>query len=185
MSDIRAVSADAANEVLTYWLIPAEPARSHFRSLIQDLAGRFDAPVFEPHVTLYVTEPGNENPADVLKETLRNIKPPSLSIAAINYSDEFTKTLFVEFRPDELLGGLSRKLQAGSASQPEYQLNPHLSLIYKTMAPETKMQLANSLRLPFDDVRFDSAKAVISPVMIESRADVEAWRVVAEKSFTG
>lgn len=171
--------------ILTYWLIPAEPARSHFRSLIQDLAGRFDAPVFEPHVTLYVTEPGNEDPAAVLGETFRNIKPRCLSITAINYSDEFTKTLFVEFAPDESLARLNGKLRAGSASQREYQLNPHLSLIYKTMAPETKMPLAKSLRLPFDDVRFDSAKAVISPAKIESRADVEAWRVVAEESFTG
>ena len=171
--------------ILTYWLIPAEPAQSHFRSLIQDLARRFDAPVFEPHVTLYVTEPGNEDPVSVLQETLRNIKPPCLSISAINYSDEFTKTLFFEFRPDESLAGLKEKLEAGSASRLEYQLNPHLSLIYKTMTLGTKMQLANSLRLPFDDVRFDSAKAVISPARIESRADVEAWRVVAEESFTG
>jgi 2'-5' RNA ligase len=181
--DIRGVSADAANEILTYWLIPAEPARTHLRSLIRDLARRFDAPVFEPHVTLYVTESGNENSAGVLRETFCHITPPCLSITAINYSDEFTKTLFVEFRPDELLSGLSKKLRAGSASQPEYQLNPHLSLIYKTMSRETKTEIANSLRLPFDEVRFDSAKAVISPAKIGSRADVEAWRVVAEENF--
>jgi 2'-5' RNA ligase len=185
VSDIRGVSADAANEILTYWLIPAEPARNHFRSLIRDLARRFDAPVFEPHVTLYVTDPGKENPAQVLKDALRNIKPPSLFITAINYSDEFTKTLFVEFAPNGLLDSLNGKLRANSASQREYQLNPHLSLIYKMMSPERKMQLANSLRLPFDDVRFDSVKAMISRAKIESSADVEAWRVVAEENFIG
>jgi 2'-5' RNA ligase len=171
--------------ILTYWLCPAEPARSYLRTLIQDLAERFDAPVFEPHVTLYVTDSGNENPAGVLKEAFRNIKPPCLSITAIDYSDEFTKTLFVQFRPNEWLDSLSRTLRAASASPREYQLNPHLSLIYKTMPPETKVQLANSIRLPFEEVRFDSAKAVISPAKIESRANVDAWRVVAEVSFTG
>jgi 2'-5' RNA ligase len=179
------VNAGAPKEILTYWLIPAEPMRSYFSGMISDLARRFNAPLFEPHVTLYVTESGNESPREVLKETLRNIKPPSLSVTAINYSDEFTKTLFVEFRPDESLARLNAKLRAGSVSQPEYHLNPHLSLIYKTMASETKVQLANSLRLPFDGVRFDSAKAVISPARIESRADVEAWRVVAEECFIG
>lgn len=179
------MKADAAKEILTYWLIPAEPARSHFRSLIQDIAGRFDAPVFEPHVTLYVTELGDKDPGGVLKKTFRGVKRVSLSITAINYSDEFTKTLFVEFQPDASLARLNAKLRAGSASQPEYQLNPHLSLIYQTMSPETKAQLANSLCLPFDEVHFDSAKAVISPAKIESRADVEGWRVVAEESFTG
>ncbi len=183
--DIRGVSVHAANEILTYWLIPAEPARSYFRSLINDLARRFDAPIFGPHVTLHVTEPGNEDPAGMLRETFRNIEPPRLSITAIKYSDEFTKTLFVEFQPDELLSELSRKLRAGSALQREYQLNPHVSLLYKTMSPETKVQLAHSLRLPFDEVRFDSAKAVISPAKIRSRADVEAWRVVAEENFAG
>ena len=169
--------------ILTYWLIPAEPARSYFRSLINDLARRFDAPVFEPHVTLYVTEPGHENPAGVLRETFRDIERPRLSITAIKYSDEFTKTLFVEFQPDESLARLNGKLRAASASRHKYQLNPHLSLIYKTMSSETKVQLANSLRIPSDDVRFDSTKAVISPARIESRADVEAWRVVAEENF--
>jgi hypothetical protein len=185
VSDIRGVRAGATNEILTYWLIPAEPARSYLNSLISELAGRFGAPIFEPHVTLYVTEPGNENPAGVLRETFRNIGPPRVSITAVNYSDEFTKTLFVEFRPDELLARLSEKLRAGSASQREYQLNPHLSLIYKTMSPATKAEIVNTLRLPFADVRFDSAKAVISPASIRSRADVEAWRAVAEKNFAG
>jgi 2'-5' RNA ligase len=177
--DIRRVSVDAAKEILTYWLIPAEPELSWFRSLIQDLTRRFDAPAFEPHVTLYVTERGNENPARVLWEAFCNIQAPRLFIAAIKYSNEFTKTLFVELRPEQLLDELSRKLRASSDSQHEYQLNPHLSLIYKTMSREMKMELANSLRPPFDEVRFDSAKAVISTAKIESRADVEAWRVVA------
>jgi len=183
--DIRDVSVNAVNEILTYWLIPAEPARSHFQCLINDLARRFDAPVFEPHVTLYVTEPGSENPAEVLRETFRNIQPPRLSITAIKYSDEFTKTLFVEFQPDELLCELNRKLRASAALQREYQLNPHLSLIYKTMSPATKAEMAHSLHLPCDEVRFDSAMAVLSPAKIESCADVEAWRVVAGESFAG
>jgi hypothetical protein len=174
-----------AETIVTYWLIPAEPERNYFRTLIEDLSARFDAPVFEPHVTLYVTEPGNENPAGVLRETFRNIEPPRLSITAINYSDEFTKTLFVEFQPDDLLASLNEKLRAGSASQREYPLNPHLSLIYKTMSPATKAETANSLRLPFDEVLFASAKALISPARIEARADVEAWRVVAGESFAG
>jgi cyclic phosphodiesterase-like protein len=176
---------DSKNEILAYWLIPAEPARSHFRSLIRDLARRFDAPVFGPHVTLYVTEFGNENLAAVLRDTFHNVSSPCLSIIAINFSNEFTKTLFVKFRPDESLARLNGKLRSASASPREYQLNPHLSLIYKTMSPETKAEMANSLRLPFDEIRFDSAKAVISPAKIESRADVEAWRVVAEESFAG
>jgi len=179
------VRHSGVSEILTYWLIPAEPARSYFRSLIQDFARRFDAPIFEPHLTLYTTEPGNEAPARMLRETFRNIETPHLFITAVKYLDEFTKTLFVEFRPDQLLVELSRKLRAGSALQSKYELNPHVSLLYKTISRETKADLANSLQLPFDEVRFDLAKAVISPAKIEAGTDIEAWRVVAEENFAG
>ena len=87
-------------QILAFWLIPAEPARSFFRSLISDLATRFDSPVFEPHLTLYVTTPENENAGELLERGLGNSKPHRLSISSIDFSDKFTKTLFVQFRND-------------------------------------------------------------------------------------
>ena len=179
------MGADGADEILTYWLIPAEPARSYFRSLICDFALRLDAPVFEPHVTLYVTKAADENPAGVLQSALANLKPLRLSLTGLDCSDKFTKTLYVQFQPDAALRRLSEKLRAASVSQGEYELNPHLSLIYKTMAPEAKRRIMNSLNLAFTETYFDSVKAVISPAKIESREDVETWRIVAMQPLTG
>ena len=179
------MGTDAANELLTYWLIPAEPARSYFGSLICDLALRLDAPVFEPHVTLYVTKAADENPAGVLQSVLINPKPLRLSLAGLDCSDQFTKTLYVRFQPDVELRRLSEKLRAASVSQREYELNPHLSLIYKTMAPEAKRWIMNSIKLAFSEADFDLVKAVISPAKIESREDVESWRIVTTQPLTG
>ena len=175
------MNEDPANETLTYWLIPAEPARAYFQSVIRDLARRFDAPVFEPHVTLYGTDAVGDDPAKVLAAALANVKPYRLSIAGIDFSAKFTKTLFVQFRPDAGLTELSQKLRAASLSQRDYELNPHLSLIYKTMPAETKIEIKEALRLPFEEVRFDSVKAILTPAKIESREDVERWRVVASE----
>ena len=172
-------------DILTYWLIPAEGARSYFGSLIRDLALRFDAPVFEPHVTLYVTQVANEDPAAVLQSALADFRPLRLSVAGLDCSDKFTKTLYVQFQPDAALQKLSEKLRAASVSQREYELNPHLSLIYKTMAPEAKREIMNSLHLAFAEADFDSVKAVLSPAKIESREDVESWRIVAAQPLTG
>ena len=165
--------------ILTYWLAPAEPARSHFVSLICDLAARFDAPIFEPHITIYVTAAERENPGELLKRALAACRPYRLSISGIDFSDKFSKTLFVRFESNEELTALSANFRSASISQREYDLNPHLSLIYKKMPRETKEEIAGSLSLPFQEVFFDSAKAVISPARIKSREDVEAWRVVA------
>lgn len=179
------MSDDGADEILTYWLIPAEPARSYFRSLICDLALRFDAPVFEPHVTLYVTKAAGENPVAVLQGAVSNFRPLRLSLAGLDYSDKFTKTLYVQFEPDAALQRLSENLRAASNSPCEYELNPHLSLIYKTMAPEAKHRIMNSLHLALTDANFDLVKAVISPAKIESREDVESWRIVVTQALSG
>ena len=137
------MDAGAANEILAYWLVPAEPALTYFRALINELARGFDAPVFEPHVTLYVTIAETEDPEGVLKRAITASKNCRLSIAGIDFSDEFTRTLFIQFRPDAAVARLSKNLRSASVSQREYKLNPHLSLIYKTLLPETKTQIAN------------------------------------------
>src|SRR5690349_18997221 len=49
------ISAFVSRRIVTaYWLIPAEPTRSFFQEVINDLARRYDAPFFEPHVTVHV-----------------------------------------------------------------------------------------------------------------------------------
>ncbi|MGI9086878.1 MAG: hypothetical protein ACR2HH_03910 [Chthoniobacterales bacterium] len=39
-------------EPLAFWLVPAPPEREIFAQIIDQLAGRFHAPRFEPHLTL-------------------------------------------------------------------------------------------------------------------------------------
>jgi 2'-5' RNA ligase len=168
------------DQILTYWLLPAEPTRTFFSELIAKIAARFDAPVFESHLTLHVTKAEDENPGTVLETVAKGRQPYRLAVRGLDYSDEFTKTLFVQFAPDAEVSRLSDEIRRASASQNDYELNPHVSLIYKTMDDETKRQLASSLTLPFSEVVFDSVKAVLSPAEIKSREDVEAWRVIAE-----
>jgi len=170
--------------IITYWLCPAEPARRHFAEIINHLAARFEAPVFEPHVTIYVTNAEREKPNEVLAKVLPGRQRCRLSVLGLNCSDKFTQTLFVRFAPQTELALLSEDLRRASATQSDYQLKPHLSLLYKTMDWETKRELASSITLPFADAIFDTVKAVRSPARIESREDVESWRVVAEGKLT-
>jgi len=175
---------ETREEIITYWLCPAEPVRSRFAEIINDLAARFDAPVFEPHVTIYVTNAENEKPAKVLPTLLSGRQPYRLCVLDLSYSEKFTQTLFVRFAPDADLARLTEDLRNASVSQSDYELNPHLSLLYKTLDPQTKRELADSIRLPFAEATFDTVKAVLSPARVESREDVESWRIVAEEKLT-
>jgi 2'-5' RNA ligase superfamily len=172
-------------ELVAYWLLPAEPARTFLIATIASLASRFGAVPFQPHVTIYAATDSLDEPSAQLRRTVAGCAPFRLKVHSIDRSDEFTKTVFLQFEPHRRLSQLSACLRRASSIPNNYQFNPHLSLIYKTMDRETKEKIARSLSVPFKEVLFDSAKAVISPAKIESGADVEAWRVVAEQKLTG
>jgi 2'-5' RNA ligase len=175
---------EKCEKIVTYWLCPAEPVRSQFARLIGDLALRFDAPAFEPHVTIHVASADRENPGTVLDKIGKGRRPYRLDVRGLDYSDKYTKTLFVQLAPDAKLALLSEDLRRASVSPGDYQLNPHISLLYKTMDEETKRRLAASIILPFSAVNFSRVKAVLSAAEIKSRADIEAWHVIAECSLT-
>jgi hypothetical protein len=46
-------------------------------------------------------------------------------------------------------------------------------------------ELAGTIKLPFGEVTFNSISAVRSVNPIETKADVEAWEVLAEKALRG
>jgi hypothetical protein len=178
------MKTNESRALLAYWLVPAEPRRIFFASTIAQLAVRFNAPLFEPHVTIYATRKGQEDPAEVLSAALAGRGSFPLLVRDVQCSDEFTKTVFVRFEQSPELSRLKCALQEASAGHDEYELNPHLSLIYNEMSPDDKIAIATSIHLPFTEILFDCAKAIISPTPVRSREDVEAWRVVATQKLT-
>jgi 2'-5' RNA ligase len=177
------INIEGRASVIAYWLIPAEPAHRFFQRLIEDLARRHDAPHFEPHLTIHVG--GNYLVAaeKALSKAARECQPINLKVIEINHSDEFVKTLFVQFAPNRKLRQLHQTIRNAAQDSSRYELKPHLSLLYKDMPAVARCELAHSINVSFSEVTFDALKAVrcISPT--RSRADVEAWRVVAATSF--
>jgi 2'-5' RNA ligase len=169
--------------VIAYWLIPSEPARSYFQRLIQDFAERYDAPEFEPHVTVHVGADCGDAVEGVLSKVARGCERIVLQALEVNHSLEFTKTLFVQFAATTQLHQLHQNICTAAHDSSAYQLNPHVSLLYKTISSEHRRKLACSIEVPFPEVMFDSLRAVrcISPA--QSRADVEAWRAAAAVSL--
>jgi hypothetical protein len=174
---------------IAYWLIPAKDERELFRELIRILAREFDAPRFEPHLTLIAArqdrQPRNNRGSRTLSESPKKVllqlkaSPIRLRVRGISFSSKFTKTLFVRFAPSKSLD----KLVVDLAGVRKSVRDPHLSLLYKKTSILAERELASTIKLPFREVVFDSIKAVrcISPT--ETRADVESWRVIATKTL--
>jgi 2'-5' RNA ligase len=168
----------ATQIVIAYWLIPAEPARTFFRSLITDLARSYDAPVFEPHVTVHVGANQVQSAEHAVSHGARESRPITLQALRIDGSDQFTKTLFVQFAPEKVLQRLNAMIRKAAEDSRRYELKPHLSLLYKALPAATRSKLASSISIPFAEVTFDALQAVRCVSPTQTRADVEAWDVV-------
>jgi Cyclic phosphodiesterase-like protein len=167
--------------MIAYWLMPASPQREFIASLISDLAGRFDAPLFEGHLSIYAEDVSRGRATRVLNEVATDFGQIRMSVAGIRFSEEFFKTIFVQFFASAMLTRLSEAIQSRSVDAGGFHLDPHLSLIYKTMPADEKNRLAASLRLPFDEVIFDSVAAINVPNEAKTPAGVESWEKVAER----
>ena len=170
---------------IAYWLIPAEPARGFLEKVIVDLARRYSGPVFEPHLTVHVGADSGESAKKVISKAALGCEPIELEVLDLYHSDEFTKTLFVRLAPNTKLQQLHDRIRNAAWNSSEYRLEPHMSLLYKKMPLLKRRELAESIKLPFSRIVFDSLKAVQCASPTLNRKDVEAWRVLAAESFSG
>lgn len=169
---------------VSYWLIPSQEDRAFFQDMIDTLAREYDAPSFTPHVTIYSGDLApDESPDRLIEQAIKGVRPFSLKSDRILYSQEFTKTLFVQFQPNSILSQLSQSLQTSSKIPSNYTLNPHLSLIYQQMSEEIKKKLTTSLTLPKSEVLFDQFMAISSPERTQTREDVESWNIICVRKF--
>ena len=166
---------------LAFWLMPSADAQPFFVSLVQELARRFDAPGFEPHITLQGAEMDGEDAIALFERIAAKHSPIDLQIEGIDFSSEFTKTLYVQFTVSREATALSDAF----AFDTGYPFNPHLSLLYKTMAETETSELARKITVPFEQVRCDALKLVSVPRPVRGPEDVHTWRVLAEQPLRG
>lgn len=170
--------------VIAYWLIPSEPAHSFFQEIINDLARQYDAPLFEPHLTIHVGADRAAAAENALGDAARECKLIELAPLGIDQSGEFIKTLFVQFAMSVELRKIGDIIREAANDSLQYELNPHLSLLYKKMEAAGRCELAASINVPFSEVTFDAIKAVRCVSPTQSRENVQAWRVVGAQALS-
>jgi hypothetical protein len=162
---------------IAYWLLPERAAREAFSREIAVLAREFGSPLFEPHVTIFIAPENSRAPVEVLCELGRfNIE---LTIHSIRFSEQFTKTLFVQFETSSGLQQLGEAIWKASGAGDPYLIDPHLSLLYASLPPETKQRLADKIRLPFREVCFTSICAMRCARPTTTASEVEQWKLLA------
>lgn len=160
------------------WLIPSRSDHDLFAKIIEDLAYQYSASVFQPHVTIYTgIYTRRDGLEEITTESVQVVQPISLIVQGIGFSDDFFKTLFVKFQDSPALMALSQRIRSRLQHQEEYDLRPHLNLLYKNMAEKQKRAIIERLSLVKTQVHFDGI-AVVSPGdLYQGWTDVERWKV--------
>lgn len=171
--------------MIGYWLMPAAAQKRQLAAVIEQLARKYDAPLFEPHVTLYSSDDDEAAAAALVERVAPRFAPVTLLVCCVEQSARFTKSLFVQFENNADAQRLSDSIRAESQSQTDYEFEPHLSLIYAALPSATKAAEARAVHLPFDGVTFETISAITFPRPIRSRGDVEAWRIITTADLRG
>jgi 2'-5' RNA ligase len=166
---------------IVYWLLPAKPERDLLCDVARILHKEFRAADFEPHLTLFSTRKDRQSPKKVLKQI--SMRPIRLATRGVGFSSEFTKTLFVRFKSSPALRKLVTDFGRAAKSRAKAPNNPHVSLVYKKLPRAVKKELATVMKLPFRSVVFNSIAAVRCASPSRTKADVEAWKILATKSL--
>jgi len=166
---------------IVYWLLPAKPKRDLFSEVVRILRKEFRGPIFEPHLTLFVSTKKAAAPNRFLQKI--RAKPIRLKIRGVAFSEKFTKTLFVRFKSNPELRKLASELGRAARSRAKVPRDPHISLLYRKIPRKTKKALARIIKLPFRSARFDSIAAVRITLPVRTTADIEKWKIVARKSL--
>ena len=164
-----------------YWLLLAKPERDLFCEVVRILRKEFRAPNFEPHLTLFSASKDQESPKTILKQI--SMRPIRLTTRGVGFSPKFTKTLFVRFKSSDALRRLVGDLGRATKSRAKAPGDPHVSLLYTKLPRAAKKQLAAVMKLPFRSVVFDSIAVVRCPSPSRTKADVDAWKILAKKSL--
>ncbi len=162
---------------VAFWLVPHCRERAALQSLINDLARQFSAPEFVPHVTVYSCRrtPGQRELA-VMAALAENRRPVVMRPTELACSGRLTQALFASLAEHPALDGLSRALHAGVPLPSDYQLNPHLSLLYQKLAAATRDSLVRETSLCLSEIRFDSLWAVAIPEQLTTLEDLYDWQ---------
>jgi len=87
-------------------------------------------------VTIFIAPENSRAPLEVLRE----VGPVDIELAihSIRFSEQFTKTLFVQFERNSVLQQLGDAIWRTEGARNRYLIDPHLSLLYAKLPSKTK-----------------------------------------------
>ncbi len=164
---------------VAFWLVPEKRVRNELASMIGQLADRFAAPIFLPHLTLYSCRRSVQQ-TELAICVRQAMLTPALAtrVTGMATTEKLAKTLFFDLQNTPELMRLVRVLHASVPHPSTYQFDPHVSLLYQSLPASVREQLVTEVFWSSDLIRFDELRAVAIPAQIRTCADWTGWQTL-------
>lgn len=173
----------STNNLFSVWLVPQRKEEKELSKIVKNLAQRYNSPVFIPHLTLL----GNatisfDDLKSAVDEVFENKKPFTIKKTKLNQSEQFFKTVFIEFELSDILKNLFTELSEKTDKSSVENFKPHISLMYKLMPEDEKLRIIKNLNVrdnfTINDVYINAPKKGDTDFL-----NVEGWRVLYKKGL--
>lgn len=168
---------------LSLWLIPEKSQELRLQEQINHLAQKYSSFPFIPHLTVYYFGSCNlvEDIVAFIDKNQANLKQFTIDFEEVSHSQVFTKTIFAKYKISEPLVNLYSMFYQEYKKINDYQLAPHLSLIYKRdMKEADKLKEIASFQLE-PQLTINRLYVIGKPGgTITQETDVRRWQVIAD-----
>ena len=159
------------------WFTFDQNDEHYFSEKIQELSVKYGSQSFVPHITAYgLVEIELDELDEIVSNSIKNEERFNVQKMKISFSEDYWKTLYVDFHVNDSLQRINKKLSESLESFNKYEFKPHASLIYKQMDKEVKEKLSNSIII--------KDNFIVSGMCIqEFSEDISKWKIVRKYQF--
>tara|TARA_B110001454_G_C12601542_1_gene384678 strand:+ start:334 stop:828 length:495 start_codon:yes stop_codon:yes gene_type:complete len=154
------------------WLTFSKNDRKYLKNIINNIAKKYNAPKFEPHITVYGLIDLEIN---VIKKIINKISDNHNVFVTkkikIQQSNDLWKTIYIELEYGKELKLIYKNLKESFKDPIKYQFNPHLSLIYKILPTKEKIKIINQL-----DIK--NKFKIEEMAILKFFPEIEKWKII-------
>ena len=166
------------------WLMPEAAHEAMLQDLIDQLAVRFGAPRFQPHLTLVEDQPRSVNDLTPrIEKIAAGMEAFQMPIRAIGTSELYFRSFYALFGATGALRELKRRAIETIAASRIEDFMPHISLLYGVPdSPEKRMAHADvESHIAGMTIRFDRICVVASAKEIP----IDQWEIRSTVALDG
>jgi 2'-5' RNA ligase len=131
---------------ISLWLMPEGEEHDRLSALIGRLAERFATASFAPHVTLLPGVPGPEREVLAIARVLAaETTPIPVDFSVVDGLEHHFRCLFLRAHPRRALRDAHERAARRFGREPQASFDPHLSLLYGSLAAPVKAALVREL----------------------------------------